>query len=213
MSGNKTNQLERNDTCFEGGNVLCGMAGQVSIQWRAPRVWMREEVADVFLVSSVMTGKSHMAANGFIVLAATVDPTLITTAVLAARIPDQMEKLLPWVRHRTATHIFAGWVMGAVGAFFAWRHGGGFVSPVVSEVIFGLFLGGALHVLMDMFSMSGVPIVPRYVYGFRFYKTGGGSEYLFLSGVLVVCIFVLFLKEPWIGREIVDLIAGLARNQ
>ncbi len=150
-----------------------------------------------FQVSSGVTGKSHIAANGFILFSLSADPVLAASTVICARLPDQAEKFLPGVRHRTLTHHLYFWVsMTLFSGFFPWARVFPQTETWVFQGITGIFLGGALHVLMDMFSKSGVPIFPGKVWGARFYTTGSYSEYLFLAGLMLVCGVAFLIKNP-----------------
>lgn len=144
-----------------------------------------------------MTGKSHLAANGAICLAAGADPVVATIAILCARVPDQAEAFLPGVKHRTLTHHLYFWA-GMCAFFFlfptqVFLPG---VDAAFGKVLLGFFLGGMLHVVMDMFSKSGVPIYPGRVWGARIYTTGSYSEYLFLSFLLLSCGGIFFALNP-----------------
>jgi len=138
-----------------------------------------------------------MAANGAICLTFTTDPVILTTAVLCARLPDQAEMFLPGVRHRTLTHHLYFWGGLTLFLFLAPRLNllpG--VDPVVVKVLLGLFAGGLLHVAMDMFSKSGIPLYPGKVWGARVYTTGSYSEYLFLALILVFCGLGFVFANP-----------------
>lgn len=144
-----------------------------------------------------MTGKSHIAANGAIFFALSADPIIGTGVIIAARLPDQAEKFMPWVRHRTLTHHLYFWTTMAL-FFFLFPLGDIFprVDPLIFHFAAGVFTGGALHVFMDMFSKSGVPIFPGKTWGARWYTTGSYSEYLFLGGLLLACAAVFLVRNP-----------------
>ncbi len=144
-----------------------------------------------------MTGKSHIAANGVILFSLSADPVLAASSIICARLPDQAERFMPWVRHRTLTHHLYFWAsMTAFSAFFPWGNIFAQAEPWVFSGITGVFLGGTLHVLMDMFSKSGVPLFPGKVWGARVYTTGSYSEYLFLAGLMLVCGAIFLVKNP-----------------
>lgn len=144
-----------------------------------------------------MTGKSHLAANGAICFALLADPVMGSAAILSSKVPDQAEKFMPWVRHRTVTHHLYFW--GAMAALFYFVPLTGIfpgADPRWGSFLCGIFLGGFLHVVMDMFSKSGVPIVPGKTWGARFYTTGRYSEYLFLGAVLLICSGAFAVRHP-----------------
>lgn len=144
-----------------------------------------------------MTGKSHLAANGVICLALTTDPVIAAATVVCARLPDQAEKFLPGVKHRTLTHHLYFWA-GLTCFFFLVPFDNLMtgMDPSLVKVFFGIFAGGFLHVVMDMFSKSGVPLYPGKVWGARVYTTGSYSEYLFLGVVILACLGVFLFRNP-----------------
>ncbi len=121
-----------------------------------------------------MTWKSHSLANGALALAATgrIDVTL--AAILTATLPDQVERIVPWKRHRGSSHWVALWVLLLVAVplpvqqtltqhwpavlqgWGKWPH----LGLVVGATLFGLALGPVLHVLLDGCSSRGVPLLP-----------------------------------------------------
>lgn len=138
-----------------------------------------------------------MAANAFIGLAAGLDPGALGGAVVAARLPDQLELFMPWVKHRTVTHYAFVWGIGslllAVVPASLWCPG----CPLWgSGIAFGVFFGGFLHVLMDMFSKSGIPVWPGNILAGKAYRTGAASEYLFLGAVCFVCACAVGVRNP-----------------
>lgn len=146
---------------------------------------------------SAMMGKSHMAANAFIGLAAGLDPAALGGVVVAARLPDQLELFMPWVKHRTVTHYAFIWGIGslllAIVPSGLWCPG---CAPWASGLAFGVVFGGFLHVLMDMFSKSGIPVWPGNVLAGRAYRTGKASEYIFLGAVCLLCAGGVWLRNP-----------------
>jgi membrane-bound metal-dependent hydrolase YbcI (DUF457 family) len=162
-------------------------------------------------VSFVVTGKSHMAANAFIGLALGLDPGALGGAVVAARLPDQLEFFMPWVKHRTVTHYAFIWGLGALilAAVPAaiWCPG---CPPWGGGVAFGVVFGGFLHVLMDMFSKSGIPVWPGNILAAKAYRTGAGSEYLFLGAVCLLCSVAVWFRNPEFFAEAHDFLSKLA---
>lgn len=148
-------------------------------------------------VSYCMTGKSHLASNGAVCLAMALDPVVATATILCARLPDQAEKFLPGVKHRTVTHHLYFWA--GMTCFFLFAPIDSLVSgvdPFVSKVALGIFAGGLIHVIMDMFSKSGVPLYPGKVWGARVYTTGSYSEYLFLGLFILICGGAFLFSQP-----------------
>jgi membrane-bound metal-dependent hydrolase YbcI (DUF457 family) len=138
-----------------------------------------------------------MAANGAMILCFSTDPVLAAVTIACARLPDQAEKFLPGVRHRTVTHHLYFWVsMTAFSLLFPWKNTFPEAEPWIFSMLVGIFLGGALHVIMDMFSKSGIPLFPGKVWGAKVYTTGSYSEYLFLGGIILLCGGAFFLRYP-----------------
>ena len=127
--------------------------------------------------------------------------------MLTATLPDQLEALLPFGRHRGATHWLAVWLgvmlvapsyaqreWSSHGArsfslvLFHWHVGGLFVGAIV----FGLALGPFLHVLLDGCSDSGVPVAPfsRQMLKLGMYRTYSYRWRWDLSELLFVCVLV-----------------------
>jgi hypothetical protein len=144
-----------------------------------------------------MTGKSHLAANGAVCLAVGADPVFIAGAVICAKLPDQAEFFMPWVKHRTVTHHLYFW-LGATAffLFFPVSDAVSGVDPAVGMLLAGGFFGGLWHVTMDMFSKSGIPLYPGKVWGARVYTTGKYSEYLFLGVFILICGVALMIRNP-----------------
>lgn len=130
--------------------------------------------------------------------------------MLTATLPDQVESLLPFGRHRGASHWVAAWLgfillvplslQSRPSAHFArtlgsavrgWHAGG----LLVGTVVFGLALGPFLHVLLDGCSDAGVPVAPfsRQRLKLGLYRTHNFrwrwdfSELLFLCLLLAGC--------------------------
>lgn len=151
-----------------------------------------------------------MAANAFIGLAAGLDPAALGGAVVAARLPDQLELFMPWVKHRTVTHYAFIWgllaMLLAVVPAGLWCPG---CPPWGGGLAFGVVFGGFLHVLMDMFSKSGIPVWPGNVLAGRVYRTGAVSEYLFLGAVCLICSVGIGLKNPEIFEQAAGFLSKL----
>ena len=157
-----------------------------------------------------MTWKSHCIANGAVAWALTGRPEVAFAAMVTATLPDQLEALLPFGRHRGASHWLAVWlgVMLIAPAYArqawstrvahsfghvlrGWPAGGLFAGAVV----FGLALGPFLHVLLDGCSDSGVPVAPfsRQMLKLGLYRTRSyrwrwdPSEWLFLALLVAGC--------------------------
>lgn len=160
------------------------------------------------LVSFPVTGKSHMAANAFIGLAAGLGPISLGGVVVAARLPDQLEIFMPWVKHRTVTHYAFIWGFFSLALVLVpvslWCPG---CSPWGSDLAFGVAFGGFLHVFMDMFSKSGIPVWPGNILAAKVYRTGETSEYLFLGGVCLACAGAVWVRDPEFFKGAGDILS------
>lgn len=122
---------------------------------------------------------------------------LFAVGVMAgASAPDWLEivthvgnRRLSLIPHRTLTHWWPVW-FGA--AYLVWTS---HALPWFTAVIaFGFIASAILHIVMDSFSVSGVPfLLPmrRFSVKLPLYTTGGFSEWLW--SVVVVSGFVLFV--------------------
>lgn len=157
-----------------------------------------------------MTWKSHCVANGAVAFALTGRLEIVAAAMATATLPDQLEVLLPFGRHRGATHWVALWLAviltvpcyaqreltARASAFLGHTpHGWPTAGFIVGALAFGLTLGPFLHVLFDGCSDSGVPVLPfsNQKLKLGLYRTQNfrwwwdPSEALFLSGLIAVC--------------------------
>ena len=134
--------------------------------------------------------------------------------MLTATLPDQLEALLPFGKHRGATHWLSIWLglMLAIPSYagkewsnrlaaclthvtHGWHPGGWLVGAVV----FGLALGPFLHVLLDGCSESGVPVAPfsRQRLKLGLYRTYNYRWRWDLSEALFLCVLVAACAAVW----------------
>lgn len=128
---------------------------------------------------------------------------------MAAKLPDQMESYLPFVKHRGATHIMFVWAaLSLVLLASIWFPllpllGVGAVGMQVHWFLFGVAFGGFLHILADFCSISGVPIFPGgKSHGMKWYRTGGASEYVGLAALIFICAVVYCFRDPVLGASV-----------
>ena len=151
-----------------------------------------------------MTGKSHVAAAAVLSWVAFQNPFICAAAICAAKLPDQMESFIPGVKHRGPTHVLIFWFFAAAvlgsGLFIpgvpALSLGG--MDVEFHSILFGIALGGLLHVCLDYLSVSGIPVFPgksRPHAAARWYKTGHFSEYLVLGLIILLSAVVLFVSD------------------
>lgn len=160
-----------------------------------------------------MTWTSHSLANGALVLAATGRLDLTLAAIVTATLPDQIERFIPWKRHRGGSHWLVLWILILIAVpvrlpptmarswpfsfhgLLKW-HG---THVMAGAIVFGMALGPLLHVFLDACSSAGVPVLPfsRARLKLSLYRTGSartgkwtGSELTFLACLLGVCAFV-----------------------
>ena len=158
----------------------------------------------------LVTWKSHCIATGAVGWTLTGRLEVAVAAVLTATLPDQIEALLPFGKHRGASHWLTAWlgVVVSVPCYFhrGWStasipfclhagYGGHPLGSLIGAFAYGLALGPFLHVLMDGCSDSGVPLAPfsRQKMKLGLYRTYSHrwrwdlSELLFLGGLLACC--------------------------
>jgi membrane-bound metal-dependent hydrolase YbcI (DUF457 family) len=144
-----------------------------------------------------MTWKSHTAVTAGITYAITLDPIFAAAASVGAVLPDRIEFILPWLKHRGNSHALALWVV--LVALIALANGlSSQFGPSAEEInqityyAFAVAIGGILHILEDMCSVSGIPLLPTFITPGQkpptlkvpLYKTGTISEYI-VAGILI----------------------------
>lgn len=86
--------------------------------------------------------------------------------------------------HRGWTHWFGVWLL-----FFI-RDPSHPLPPLIGNILFGLGMGGLSHVLLDMCTPAGVPMLPwsrEKKLSLKICRTGGMGEYTFLAiGLLML---------------------------
>ncbi len=93
--------------------------------------------------------------------------------------------------HRGFTHWPGLWLAGLFAALVLLPPEGSFLSRPVCA---GLTLGGLSHVVLDMLTVQGVPLLPfsrKKRFSLKLCKTGGAGEYAFLGTMLVSMWFFL----------------------
>lgn len=140
-----------------------------------------------------MTGKSHVATSAMLSWLMIGDPVVTIAAIVAAKLPDQLERFIPGVKHRGLTHIAIFWILATATLFFIYHAGQTAQVKLTREqfittsVFLGIALGGLLHIAMDFMSISGVPLFhSNKMYALKIYRTGGMSEYLVLCVIFVL---------------------------
>jgi inner membrane protein len=124
-----------------------------------------------------MTWKSHTTVTGAWAFALTSDPGLTAAAVAGSVLPDKIEFVLPFLKHRGNTHALVLWIAGLALIPLA-----GLATPLWPYA-FAVVAGGLAHVVEDAFSVTGVPILPSAVGSgpqlrIPLYRTGKPSELL-----------------------------------
>ena len=138
-------------------------------------------------------------------MALTNRPVVAAGAVLAAAVPDQLERYIPFAKHRGLSHWLLLWAAG-LAFVLAVTHraapilGRIFLPPrgelLLRDAILGLALGPLLHVIMDGCSRNGVPLGPFIPLKLRLalYRTAETrrmsldlSEVIFTAALLAGC--------------------------
>ncbi len=151
-----------------------------------------------------MTWRSHVLANGALALTLTNRPLVAVGAMLTAAVPDQVERWLPFAKHRGLSHWLLLWAAG-LAVVLAATHAAapilGHALPrpgeqLARDALLGLALGPLLHVVMDGCSRHGVPLGPFVPLKLRLalYRTAETrrvsfdlSEAVFLAALLALC--------------------------
>ncbi|MDD2967145.1 MAG: metal-dependent hydrolase [Desulfovibrionaceae bacterium] len=136
-----------------------------------------------------------------------------------AVLPDVMDqKIAAWAFrnkqagfnkvHRGATHWFGLWLALWLGALFIGVPEDflGMAAEVWHSMMAGLGFGGLTHVLLDMCTPAGVPMVPwsrKNKVSLNLCKTGSWGEYAFLGGSFLLFI-IFFQQEAWLLWYIVS---------
>jgi membrane-bound metal-dependent hydrolase YbcI (DUF457 family) len=154
-----------------------------------------------------MTWKSHTAVTAAITYAVTLDPVFAGVASLGAVLPDRIEFILPWLKHRGNSHSLVLWVVliGLITLTHAFSYLFGVDALAVSQITYygyAVAIGGVLHILEDMCSVSGVPLFPTFLSPTQspqtlkipLYKTGTISEYIVAGALLAVSAGVIALR-------------------
>ena len=142
-----------------------------------------------------MTWKSHTSVTAAITYAATLNPAFAGLAAMGSVLPDKVEFLCPWLKHRGNSHSLLIWT-GLCGTM--WLTGE--LEPNL-RLLFPIAIGGLCHVLEDMLSASGVPLYPSInpkkksnTLKFPLYKTGQISEYAVASALIIAAITTMWLR-------------------
>lgn len=95
--------------------------------------------------------------------------------------------------HRGLTHWPGLWLGFLFAALLCLPPEG---KMLTRPVCVGLALGGLSHVVLDMLTPQGIPLLPftrKNRFSLKFCKTGGAGEYAFLA-LMIVCMW-LFLRD------------------
>jgi membrane-bound metal-dependent hydrolase YbcI (DUF457 family) len=135
-----------------------------------------------------MTWKSHIAVTGAGAYAATLNPAFAAIAAAGSVLPDRIELIAPFLKHRGNSHALTLWTGAAIASAIAAS-----LHPELWPA-FALLVGGLAHTLEDMCSVSGVPLLPgtnvkksSNIIKIPLYKTGQPSEF-----VVTILLLILF---------------------
>ena len=152
-----------------------------------------------------MTWRSHTAVTAAITYAITLDPKFAAAASVGAVLPDRIEFILPWLKHRGNSHALALWIV--LGAIIALAYASSNQISLENEARnqltyygFAVVIGAIFHLLEDMCSVSGIPVLPTWLgqkaptIKVPLYKTGTISEYVVAGILLVISASVIALR-------------------
>ena len=157
-----------------------------------------------------MRWPTHQAAALGLALLCHLPVPGLVAAVAGGIVPDVLDqklaRLAPGKRlrqkvfnkiHRSTTHWFGWWLALLVLALQAPASlvdMAGPLAPVMRPVALGLALGALSHVLLDMLTPHGVPLLPvtrRLKVAVPLCSTGSWREYLVLAGCVALCVWQL----------------------
>jgi membrane-bound metal-dependent hydrolase YbcI (DUF457 family) len=146
-----------------------------------------------------MMGRTHTVVTAVGLYCSMVDPLIAIVGALAASLPDQAEKYVPFCKHRGVTHWLLLWGGLTALLFYPAYFGCGWIIPGCTawKIAAGIILGGFSHVLQDALSLQGVPIVAGIRFRMSLYSTGTFSEYVVAA---LLCFgFVLHYIQRYPG--------------
>lgn len=139
-------------------------------------------------------------------MALTNRPVVAAGAMLAAAVPDRLERWIPFAKHRGLSHWLLLWAAGLATVLAATHRTAPILGraillpprgePLLRDAILGLALGPLLHVVMDGCSRNGVPLGPFVPWKLRLglYRTAETrrmsldlSEVIFTAALLALC--------------------------
>lgn len=142
-----------------------------------------------------MTWKSHIAVTTAGAYALTLNPTLSALAGVGSVLPDRIELLLPFLKHRGNSHSLLLWIGGTLAAAAA-----ALLHPACLPLL-PIVSGGLAHTLEDMCSVSGVPLLPGLqakkssnIIKIPLYKTGQLSEIAVTALLLALFSFIIYTR-------------------
>lgn len=123
----------------------------------------------------------------------------IIAAIAGSVFPDVMDQCIskfgttPKTRqkifnriHRGSTHWFGWWIILFLFALT-------YLPALAKDVIAGFMLGGISHILLDMLTPSGIPLLPfshKNKVSLNLCVTGHLSEYGFLAFLISLCLYL-----------------------
>jgi membrane-bound metal-dependent hydrolase YbcI (DUF457 family) len=156
-----------------------------------------------------MTWKSHTAVTAAITYAVTLDPGFAAAAAIGAVLPDRIEFILPWLKHRGNSHALALWVflVTIIAVTYATSTQIGLENEAWNQFTyyaFAVVIGAIFHLLEDMCSVSGIPLLPTWFHPGQkaptikvpLYKTGTISEFVVAGILLAISAGVIALRAP-----------------
>lgn len=151
-----------------------------------------------------MTWKSHTAVTAAVTYAITLDTTFTAAACVGAVLPDRIEFILPGLKHRGNSHALTLWIglvalIALVNAFSPQIIGD---WGQITYYLFAVAIGGVCHILEDMCSASGIPLLPTFMTPGQkpptlkvpLYKTGTISEFVVTITLLSIFAGIIYIR-------------------
>lgn len=126
----------------------------------------------------------------------------LTGAVLGGRAPDKLEIAKWWldkryslIPHRTLTHWWPLWVGLLVWSIVLIQDSYGFTDKAISWGLLGFALSGVLHLVFDVMTPTGIPLVSPFGdrFSLKVYRSGSIAELPIVGATGVLCLAVALI--------------------
>lgn len=149
---------------------------------------------------------NHSITTFCVTTVVTANPVLGMAAAAGSAVPDKIEIVLPFIRHRGASHDIMYWapvlVVLLAWAFLPFNLFPSFLPAGVPKLLaVGITVGVLMHLFTDGLSKSGVPVFRKHRFAANLYKTFTLSEYVTVLAICAPCLTVGWM----LGRFSADI--------